>query len=95
MVGKVGEGDTRILELIKRDEIKLIINTPSGQETRSDMKPIRSMAVIHAIPCITTIQGAQAAVNGIETMIKKDFKVKSLQEYLKVKTSRMSQNQNT
>ncbi len=82
MVGKIGEGDNRIAELIGKDEIKLIINTPSGQRGQSDMKYIRGLAVMHGIPCITTLQGAQAAVNGIESMLKGDFEVKSIQEYI-------------
>jgi carbamoyl-phosphate synthase large subunit len=82
MVGKIGEGDSRIAELIKKDEIQLIINTPSGQRGQSDMKHIRSLAVMHGVPCITTLQGAQAAVNGIESMLTGDFEVKSIQEYL-------------
>jgi len=69
------------LDLIKNGRIGLIINTPSGARGQSDMKPIRSAAVMHGIPCITTIQGAQAAVNGIESIIKGDFEVKSIQEY--------------
>jgi carbamoyl-phosphate synthase large subunit len=81
MVGKIGEGGTEIPKLIKRGEIKLIINTPSGQRGRSDMKPIRSLAVMHGVPCITTIQGAQAAVSAIESILKGDFSVKSIQEY--------------
>ncbi len=81
MVGKIGEGATEIPELIKRGQIKLIINTPSGQRGQSDMKPIRSLAVMHGVPCITTIQGAQATVNGIESILKGDFSVKSIQEY--------------
>jgi len=83
MVGKVGEGDSKILDLIKKDELKLIINTPSGSRGQSDMKPIRSLAVMHGVACITTIQGAQAAVNGIESVIKGELKVESVQEYLK------------
>lgn len=83
MVGKIGEGDTRILESIKKGQIKLIINTPSGQRGQSDMKPIRSLAVLHGVPCITTIQGAQAAVNGIESVLKGDLLVKSIQEYIR------------
>jgi carbamoyl-phosphate synthase large subunit len=82
MVGKVGEGDDKILDLIKKDELKLIINTPSGPRGQSDMKPIRNMAVMHGVPCITTIQGAQAAVNGIESITKSGLQVKSVQEYL-------------
>jgi len=82
MVGKIAEGDTKVLELIKKGKIKLIINTPSGKKGQSDMKPIRSLAVMHGIPCITTLQGAQAAVNGIESIQKSDFEVKPIQEYL-------------
>jgi len=82
LVGKINEGDTHILDLIRKGELKLIINTPSGMSGQSDMKLIRSSAVMHGVPCITTIQGAQAAVNGIESVIKDDFEVKSIQEYL-------------
>ncbi|MBU4305289.1 MAG: carbamoyl-phosphate synthase large subunit [Candidatus Omnitrophica bacterium] len=83
LVGKIAEGNTEILEMIKKGEIKLIINTPSGRTGQSDMKPIRSLAVMNGIPCITTIQGAQAAVNGIESVLKSDFSVTPIQEYLK------------
>jgi len=83
-VGKIGEGGTGIPELIRRGDIKLIINTPSGQRGQSDMKPIRSLAVMHGVPCITTIQGAQAAVNGMESILKGDFSVKSIQEYTRI-----------
>jgi carbamoyl-phosphate synthase large subunit len=83
LVGKISEGDKRILDLIKSNEIKLIMNTPSGQKGQSDMRPIRNLAVMHGVPCITTMQGAQAAVNGIESALKRGFDVKSIQEYLK------------
>ncbi|MBN3041237.1 MAG: carbamoyl-phosphate synthase large subunit [Candidatus Omnitrophica bacterium] len=81
LVGKVSEGDMKILDMIKAGKIKLIINTPSGSQGQSDMKPIRNLAVMHGVPCITTIQGAQAAVNGIESVIKGDIGVQSIQEY--------------
>jgi carbamoyl-phosphate synthase large subunit len=80
--GKVGEGDIKVLDLIKDNKLKLIINTPSGQRGQSDMRPIRSLAVARGVPCITTLQGAQAAVSGIEAALKKQLEVKSLQEYL-------------
>jgi len=82
IIDKIGEGSREILDLIERDEIGLIINTPSGRRGQSDMKPMRSLSVLHGVPCITTIQGAQAAVNGIEAVSKEDFKVKSIQEYI-------------
>ncbi len=81
--GKIAEGHNDTLDMIKEGQIHLIINTPSGQRGRSDMKPIRSAAITNGITCITTIQGAQAAVNGIEAIIKSDFSVKSIQEYHK------------
>lgn len=84
MVDKIGEGSTEIPELIKRGGIKLIINTPSGQRGQSDMKPIRSLAIMHGVPCITTIQGAQAVVNGMESILEGDLSVKSIQEYIRV-----------
>ena len=81
MVGKINEGDASILDLIKKGRLKLIINTTSGQSGQSDMKLIRNSAVMHGIPCITTIQGAQAAVNGMEAVVKGRLEVKSIQAY--------------
>ena len=80
---KISEGSSEILDLIKTGEIKLVINTPTGPKGQSDMKPIRNAAVMHGIPCITTIQGAQAAVNGIESRMRNDFTVTPIQEYIK------------
>lgn len=82
VVGKIDEGDRHLLELIKNGELKLIINTPTGKESHTDMRIIRSKAVLQGIPCITTIQGAQAAVNGIESFIKGELRVKPIQEYV-------------
>ena len=70
-----------LMTLIKRNEIDLIINTPSGENSQYDMRSIRAAAILHNVPCITTLQGAWAAVNGLEAVINKDFAVQSLQEY--------------
>ncbi len=43
------------------------------------MRVIRAAAILHNIPCITTLQGAWAAVNGIEASLKEEFTVESLQ----------------
>lgn len=85
VVGKIAEGDNELPELIKNGEIKLIINTPSGEKGQSDMRHIRSLAVLYGVPCITTIQGAQAAVNGMESVAERELKVKAIQEYIKKK----------
>jgi carbamoyl-phosphate synthase large subunit len=80
-VHKVNEGRPHIIDLIKNGEVHLIINTPSGKKPKADEVSIRSEAVIHDIPCITTISGASAAVNGIESMIQRGISVQTIQEY--------------
>jgi carbamoyl-phosphate synthase large subunit len=59
----------------------MVINTPSGRIPRQDEVKIRSQVILYNIPYTTTIFGAQATVNGIETFMKKVLSVKSLQEY--------------
>lgn len=83
IVDKVDEGKNNLLNLIKDHGIQLVINTPSGQKSQLDMRTIRAAANLRGIPCITTIQGAWAAVNGIEASREKEFVVQSLQEYAK------------
>ncbi|MFA5089237.1 MAG: carbamoyl phosphate synthase large subunit, partial [Candidatus Omnitrophota bacterium] len=87
IVDKHGEGKNNLLTLIKKNEINLIINTPSGQRSQSDMRAIRAAAILHNVPCITTLQGAWAAVNGIEVSLQKNYEVRSLQDYYAQKRS--------
>ena len=75
-----GEG-LNLMTLIKKNEIALVVNTPSGEDSQYDMRSIRAAAILHNIPCITTIQGAREAVNGMETCKDKELTVQSLQEY--------------
>ncbi|MCB9747149.1 MAG: carbamoyl-phosphate synthase large subunit [Candidatus Omnitrophica bacterium] len=83
----------QILEMIKNDQIDLLINTPSGERSQSHMALMRASANLHNVPIITTLQGADAAVKGIEFMQNKEFKVKSLQEYFQMKNKVKSQDQ--
>ncbi len=80
-VAKVGEGHPDVLELVRNGEIKLIINTPGGKKTKVDETKIRSGAIMHSIPIITTLSGARATVTGLEAVKKKGFSVKALQDY--------------
>jgi carbamoyl-phosphate synthase large subunit len=81
LIFKVEEGRPNVVDLIKNREIALIINTPSGRNPKRDQISIRSEAVAHNIPLITTISGAAASVNGIDAMMKEEMQVQSLQEY--------------
>jgi len=82
---KISEGRPNILDLMKDGKIHMVINTPSGRIPRQDEVKIRSQVVLYNIPYTTTIFGALATVNGIETLIRKDLGVKSLQRYHKMK----------
>ncbi|MHB8511350.1 MAG: carbamoyl-phosphate synthase large subunit [Actinomycetota bacterium] len=86
-VAKVGESAESIEpghvgSMIAEGQIALIINTPSGQGPRVDGDYIRLAAVQYGVPCITTLAGVLAAVQGIEDLIHSNQEVKSLQEYL-------------
>jgi carbamoyl-phosphate synthase large subunit len=78
-VFKVKEGRPNVVDLIKGDRIQLIVNTPRGQDTFFDEKAIRRAAVTARIPTITTIAAAQAAVEGIAAMQKRQTTVYALQ----------------
>jgi carbamoyl-phosphate synthase large subunit len=91
IVDKHNEGQNNALTLMKKDEINLIINTPSGKKSQSDMRSIRAAAILHSIPCITTLQGAWAAVYGIEASLKEEFTVESLQSLYHTKLSASKQ----
>jgi carbamoyl-phosphate synthase large subunit len=80
-VNKVSEGRPHIADMIKNDEINLIINTPSGRNPKLDEVLIRASAVQYKIPYTTTISGAQAVVNAIESMKRGSLRVKALQDY--------------
>ena len=81
IVSKLAEKKTDILDLLNKGQIALLINTPGPKRTKVDEAKIRSGAIMHGIPLITTVSGAQAAVNGIEAAKKKGFAVKALQDY--------------
>lgn len=79
-VRKHFEGDGNVVDMILAGEIDMIFNTPYGNSgPRVDGYEIRTAAVAKDIPCVTTIQGAAAAVHGIEALIRGDIGVQPLQ----------------
>lgn len=79
-IEKNGE-ERDIVDLIKAGEVDMVINTPYGNPgPRVDGYEIRTAAVSRDIPCITTVQGAAAAVQGIEAAIHGNIGVRPLQE---------------
>jgi carbamoyl-phosphate synthase large subunit len=78
-------GEPTTVQLIQAGEIDLIINTPHGSSgggaARIDGYEIRTAAIMANIPCITTVQGLGAAVQGIEAMRAGEIGVRSLQDW--------------
>ena len=75
-------GEKTIVEQMVSGQIDLVINTPVGRGTRQDGWVIRTTAIQRSIPCITTVAGFNAAVEGIKAIRESELKVKPLQEWL-------------
>jgi carbamoyl-phosphate synthase large subunit len=79
------DGEPDIVARILDGQVDLIVNTPFGSPGQSgprlDGYEIRTAAVRRQIPCVTTIQGLAAAVQGIEAITRGEVGVRSLQEH--------------
>jgi carbamoyl-phosphate synthase large subunit len=73
-------GEPSIVDLINRNEVDIVINTPSGRSARADGYEIRAAAVAADKPLFTTIAQLTAAVASFGA-IRDGFQVTSLQEY--------------
>ncbi|MEX1177153.1 MAG: carbamoyl-phosphate synthase large subunit [Nitriliruptor sp.] len=81
VVGKVSAGDRTIIELIESGEVGLVLNTPFGSGTRGDGYAIRQAAVTAGVPCITTLAGIVAAIQGVEAVRRGPLAVRSIQDH--------------
>ncbi|TMK77530.1 MAG: carbamoyl-phosphate synthase large subunit [Actinobacteria bacterium] len=79
-VRKRSEGSPNAADLIAAGQVDLVINTPFGPGPRTDGYFIRTAAARAGVPCITTIPGVLAAVQGIEAA-QATAAPRSLQEY--------------
>jgi carbamoyl-phosphate synthase large subunit len=79
-VFKVNEGRPNAVDLIKDGKVKLAIYTTTGAHSFSDERAIRRSAVAWRVPCITTIAGARAAVDAIESRRRDPLRVWRLQQ---------------
>jgi carbamoyl-phosphate synthase large subunit len=77
-INKVIEGRPHIVDLIKNDEITYIVNTTEGKQAITDSFSIRREALQHRITYSTTIPGARALVQAIDS--RNNPRVWSLQE---------------
>ncbi len=77
-INKVAEGRPHIVDLIKNGEINYIVNTTEGKQAISDSFSIRREALQHRVVYSTTIPGAKALIQSMDT--RNDPRVWSLQE---------------
>jgi carbamoyl-phosphate synthase large subunit len=82
LVGKVGLAELGVdaVSLIASGEVQLVVNTPSGKGAHADGVQIREASVVHAVPCLTTLNAGLAAAKGIADTRERGWRVASLQE---------------
>jgi carbamoyl-phosphate synthase large subunit len=82
-VRKAKELEPNVLTFLSERKISLLINIPRGREALSDNMSMRRLAIILDIPLITTMAGAEATINALESLAKNSmrFEVRPLQEY--------------
>ncbi|MCF8153342.1 MAG: carbamoyl-phosphate synthase large subunit [Rhodoferax sp.] len=79
VVNKVTEGRPHVVDMIKNNEVVLVINTVEERRNAiADSRQIRTSALLARVTTFTTIAGAEAAVQGMAHM--DNLGVVSLQE---------------
>ena len=85
------QGESTIVQLIHSGEVDLIVNTPFGSAgqagPRLDGYEIRTASILRGVPSVTTVQGLAAAVQAIESRVRGDVGVRSLQEHANALTA--------
>ena len=77
---KVHEGRPNIEDAIRSGEIQLVINTPVGRQAAHDDRYLRRAAIDYAVPAVTTLAGARAAVEAIAALQGELLPVNALQD---------------
>ncbi|MEY3792767.1 MAG: Carbamoyl-phosphate synthase large chain [Pseudomonadota bacterium] len=68
-INKVAEGRPHIVDMIKNNEVILVINTVEERRNAiADSRYIRTSALLNRVTTFTTIAGAEAAVEGMKYM---------------------------
>ncbi len=78
---KVNEGRPNVVDKSLNGEVDLILNTTLGRESHFDEMAIRRTATSRSIPCITTLSGGAASVEGIRALKREGLEVAPLQAF--------------
>jgi carbamoyl-phosphate synthase large subunit len=71
------------IDLINQGLISLVFNTPFGRGAARDGRLIRTAAIARSVPCITTVPGLKAAVEGIRALQQGKLSARSIQSWHK------------
>ena len=77
---KLKEGHPNVLDYLADQQVALVMNTPVGKGARTDEGKIRAAAVASGVPCLTTVEAAEAAIKAMEALREGEMQVESLQE---------------
>jgi carbamoyl-phosphate synthase large subunit len=78
---KVQEGSPNVIDMMRRGEVDLVINTPAGKKSRQDHYEIMRATMDYGIPYITTMQAARAAAMAIDDIKKQEITIEPLGYY--------------
>jgi len=90
-VAKVGEDTPDIAQAIHDGQVQLVVNTTLGARSRFDETAIRKAATLADVPCITTMSGARAAVDGIRWLRGESPNLDTLQDLHRALSNRHGQ----
>ena len=80
-INKLTEGRPNVVDLIKNRDLSFIVNTISDARSHKDSYYIRQNAMQYGVPYTTTLSGARAVVEAIESIRKSGYAIKPVQEY--------------
>jgi carbamoyl-phosphate synthase large subunit len=81
VINKVREGSPHVIDALKGGDIQMMINTPRGDQAHQDGGLIRGAAYLYSVPILTTLSAAHASIEGIQSLLNKALRVRSLQAH--------------
>jgi len=79
---KIHEGRPNARDMLKNDQIQVMVITSSGDALDSkDGLQLRRLALAYKIPIITTVDGARATMDAIKSLKNKSIETLALQDY--------------
>ena len=79
-VKKLHEGHPNLLDYLTDGRVQLVMNTPQRQRRPHRRRPHPRRRRAAGVPCITTIQAADAGVKAMEALREEEMKVQALQD---------------